>query len=115
MVKLKLLGSGKSEKHNYYIFPKTQNFFSLIRNLLKELGFENEKYEDFGRPVDRYSEPIFDKEENINEFTDTNQSFENKEYFIEIIFGKDKIFLTIHTEKDRQQKIAKLLSKLITE
>jgi len=40
MVKLKLLGIGKSEKHNYYTFSKTQKFFTLARELLRWLGFQ---------------------------------------------------------------------------
>jgi hypothetical protein len=112
MVKIKVLGMGKSAKHNYYIFHKTQQLFSIIRDLLKELGFEKYEWDAFGRPEDpEYHEPIFDQENNIGDYNDRRTSYEKNEYYIEIIFGRDKVFLMIHTQKDRQQKIVDILGK----
>nr|MBI4156736.1 hypothetical protein [Candidatus Woesearchaeota archaeon] len=113
MTKLKLLAVGKSSKHNYYIFPKEQVFFKLARQLLDGLGFEKHDYSAFGIPIDKkWGEPIPNKEENIKNYIDSRYSFKNKEYYVDIIFGKEKIFLMIHTEKDEQQKLARLIKRL---
>jgi len=116
MVKLKLLGIGKSEKHSHYTFPKTQEFFTVARKLLKLMGFQNYELEAFGRPIDKkWGEPIYDEEENIKKYTDKRYAFEKDECYIEIVFGKDKVFLMIHTEKNRQQELSKFLSKFFKE
>ena len=115
---------GNSERHNYYIFPKTQKFFSVIRALLKELDFKTYKtykwdtvgwkWNAFGRPVDKkWGEPIYNKEEDIKKYIDRRYVFEKDEYLIEIVFGKEKVFLMIHTDKDKQQKLAKFMNRFI--
>ena len=112
MVKLKLLALEKSSKHNYYVFPKEQVFFTVARQLLKSLGFKEYEYSAFGSLIDKkWGEPIPNKEENIKNYIDDRYSFKNKEYHVEIVFGKEKIFLMIHTEKDEQQKLARLIKK----
>ncbi len=112
MVKIKLLGVERSEKHHFYLFFKTQEFFPFMRNLLKDLGFDISTYESFGRPTDKkYGEPIQDQEEEIKKYTDEKFKFQNDEYFIEVIFGKNKVFLMIHTESDRQSKLIDILNK----
>ncbi len=114
MAKLKLLGIGKSAKHIHYTFPKKQEFFQIVRDLLKHLGFEVYEWDGYGRPTDKkWNEPIFNKEMDIKTFTDLRNVLERDEYYIEIIYGKDRVFLTIHTEKDRQQKISKFMNKFI--
>lgn len=114
MVKIKLLGIYKSKKHNTYIFKKSQAIFAIVRGLLKELGFKKFEVEAFGRPLDKkWGEPIYNKEGKIKDYTDKRYMFEEKEYHIEIVFGKDRVFLMIHTEKDRQRKLSKFLSKFV--
>jgi len=113
-MKIKLLGIGKSEKHNHYTFPKRQEFFEIARSFLKELGFKDYEWISFGRPCDKkWREPLLNKENRINACVDERHVFGNEEYFIEIIFGKEKVFVLIHTEKDRQQKIANIMKKYI--
>ncbi|MEK6903746.1 MAG: hypothetical protein AABW64_03820 [Nanoarchaeota archaeon] len=71
-----------------------------------------EEWDAFGRPEDSQShEPMFNQEKNIKTYTDLRTAFEQDEYYVEIVFGKDKVFLMVHTEKDRQQKIANILSR----
>lgn len=112
MVKLRVLGIGKSEKHNHYIFPKTQEVFTLIRELLKWLKFPEYEWDGFGRPRDKkWGESIYDEEENIKKYVDVRCAFENDGYYIEVVFGKDKVFLMIHTDKNRQQKLSRFLRK----
>ena len=115
MKKLKLLGIKKSENYNYYIFPKEQKFFEIVRAILKDIGYPVIEWKGYGRPVDKkFREPIFSKEEKIEEYVDKMQNFgfKGKEH-IEIIFGKDKVFLMIHTKKDKQQRFSKIIDKFI--
>ncbi len=115
MVKLKLLGVGKSESRCYFIFPKKQNFFKVCRQLLVDLGVDRFHVERFARPTDRDSEPIFDLEHKIKDYTDKHYSFHDSkgEYIIEIIFGQDKVFLIICTKKDKQKEISKIIDKFV--
>lgn len=113
MAKPKVIGVYKSEKHNCYIFAKRQEFFALARGLLKKVGFQHEyEWNTLGRPVDKKcGDIIFKEEENIEEYIDRREVFEREGYFIEIVFGKDKVFLMIHTEEDKQEELSSFLSK----
>jgi len=115
MKKIKLLGIGKSKLRNYFIFPKKQDFFKICRQLLLELGVEKFNVDSFARPLDNYGEPIIDQEKDINDYIDRHYSFNDvkKQYNIELIFGKDKIFLIIYTKTDKQKEISRIINELI--
>lgn len=112
MKKLKLLGSGKSSHHNYFIFSKHQDFFEIARKLLDKLGFEEKEYGYLGRPLDKNHEPINNKDDDINKYTDVRYAY-GEDCFVEIVFGKEKIFLLIHTKKDSQEIISAVLKELV--
>lgn len=116
MRKIKLLAIGKDEHKNYFIFPKRQYFFKICRQLLIDLGVNKFESNSFARPTDKkWGEPIFDKENKIKNYTDKHCSFNDKKkrYMIEIIFGKDKIFLIIYTKTDKQQEISDIIDKYV--
>jgi len=116
MQKIKLLDLGKSEHHNHYTFPKQQKVLKIIRQILGELGFAELGSEAFGRPLDKtYGDHLYEQEESVKTYIDRRFSYENKEYFVEIIFSKSKVFVGIHTEKDRQQEVAKIMGKFFLE
>ena len=105
----------KSEHHNSFIFTKKQIMFSVIRELLKELGFES-IWDDFGRPYNfKKHDYEYDKEDDIknNIYIDSEFVFSNKEYYMQIVFGKRKMFIMINTKKNRQQKIASFFKKFV--
>ena len=116
MKKGKLLGIGKSELRTYYILPKKQDFFKICRQLLLDLGVKKFDSNSFARPSDKkFGEPIFDKEENIKNYIDRYYSFtdEKEQYSIELVFGKDKVFLIIYSKTDKQQEISKIVNKFL--
>ena len=114
MEKIKLLGISKSEKHNKYEFPKEQKILGILRQLLKEIGIGQYTYESFGRTTNKKTgEPIYDKEEKIKSYIDQAVRFDNKEYCVDIVFGKSRVFLFIHTEKNKQKEIARITNKFI--
>jgi hypothetical protein len=111
---MKLIGSSKSENHCSFIFPKKQAFFKLIRSFLESLSFDEFEYNSIGRPLDKkWGEPEFDKEEDVKYYIDERTTIGNEEYFIEIIYGKEKIFVSIQTLTDKQEIISKAMSKLV--
>ena len=113
MEKIKLLGVSKSGEHNKYEFPKEQKLFGILRQFLKEIGAWY-MGDSLGRPLDKKSgESIYGKEESIKNYIDKEFRFHNKEYCIDIIFGKSRVFLFIHTKKDKQQEITKIINKFI--
>ncbi len=111
MKKIKLIGVSKSEDLNTYIFPKDPNFFSFIEKLLPELSFDSNDYyyECFGENTN---------EKNFKEFLEKTYdkiwAAKQGNYLLEIIIGKDRIFVLIYTKKDLQQEISKIISKLTT-
>jgi len=114
MFQLKLLAIRKSEKHNLYVFEKDQQFFSVLRQILEKLGFERRTYAGYARPTDEeYGEPIMTKEDKIKDYIDIHSTLENEKFFVEIFYGKNKIFLTIHTTTDRQEEISKIINPFI--
>lgn len=116
MVKIKLLGVGKSEHRNYFIFPKEQDFFRICRQILLDLGVKRFDADSFARPTDKkWGEPIFDKEDKIKDYTDKYYSFRDEEgqYDIELIFGENKVFLIIYAKTNKQKEISKIINKFI--
>lgn len=114
MTKLKLLGIGKSEKHNYYIFKKEQEFFILIRDLLQKLAYPKYVWDVFGRPIDkRFNEPEYYGEEDIKKYSDDYCCFNGNGYYVEIFFGKEKVFLIIISENDKQKELSEFINKYI--
>ncbi len=72
--------------------------------------------DSFARPIDKKrGELLYDKEDDIKDYTDRHYSFTNekKQYSIELIFGKNKIFLIIHSNTDKQQEISEIIYKFI--
>lgn len=116
MVKTKLLGVGKSERRCYFIFPKKQELFKILRQFLLDAGVKKFDADSFARPTDeKHGEPIYDKEDDIKDYVDKHYSFSDEagEYVIEIIFGKDKTFLIIFSKVDRQEEISNIMNKFI--
>jgi len=114
MGKIKLLGTKKSEKCNYYVFAKEQKFFSIARKSLLDLEIDNYDANEFARPCDKkYGEPIMNEEDFIQDYYDKIFTFNNKKYFITIIFGKEKVFLIINTISDKQEEVSKILNKFV--
>lgn len=113
MKPLKILGIHKSPEHNCYVFPKQQNFFAFVREFLGELGFEECEYDEFIQKWDKKKGELSKKEESIKKYSDVRQTFERPDFLIEFIFGKEKVFLLIHTKKDMQQEFSRLVFKFL--
>lgn len=114
MAKIKILGIGKSAKHSHYVFPKEQKVLAVVRALLKELGFDEYKANEFGRPVDKkYGEIVMNDEINVKEYTDKRFALDKEDMLVEVVFGKGKVFVSIHSEKDMQQKISNVVKKFV--
>ncbi|MBU0980855.1 MAG: hypothetical protein KJ709_08690 [Nanoarchaeota archaeon] len=113
MARIRLLAVGKSERHNHYTFRKEQVILLVIRNLLEELRFEGSESESFGRPEDKDGNPIFNEVDDVKDYIDRRFKFEKEGYYIEVIFGKDKVFLSVHSDEDMQDEITAILRKFI--
>jgi len=110
MEKIKILGVGKGPRYSHYTFTKKQGIFNVTRDLLEKLGFCKMNYLDFGQHEDKYGKL---KEDDIKSkaYIDSRFSLGDGEYLIEVIFGRSRVFLSIRSEKDRQEKIAKILKR----
>lgn len=113
---VKILGISKSKKHGCYTLEKKQRFFSGFRKFLADLGFGEEEsaFEiySFARPVDKkWGEPIIYREDDIKKYVDMRFHFSSKDYLIDVVFGKSRIFLIISTDKDRQEFISEKIQK----
>ncbi len=98
MRKLKLFGLNRSKNRNYYCLEKRQEFFGYFRKFLINLGFEERSSSvcEFGRPIyfdkDNYPQSDETKEDKIENYVDDHTFIWNKEYKIDIVFGKSRIF-----------------------
>src|SRR3989344_5253407 len=101
----------KSTEHNCYVFPKQQNFFTFLIKFLDMLEFQECEYDCFIKKWDKKKGEISRQEESIKKYTDVRQTFGHSDFLIEIIFGKEKVFLLIHTKKDMHQKFSNLVFK----
>ena len=111
MKPLKLIAIHKSPEHNCYVFPKQQNFFTFLIKFLDVLEFQECEYDCFIKKWDKKKGEVSKQEESIKKYIDVRQTFERPDFLIEIILGKEKVFLLIHTKKDMQQKFSNLVFK----
>lgn len=121
MEKIKLLSVSKNEHRSEYIFSKEQKLFSIIREILYKLNFKEgslESIKSFGRPISEDTEVFIpDKEESI-----FNQNYKERiinffvdNYSLNIIFFSKKVALVFNYNKDKQQKISKVIGEFILE
>jgi hypothetical protein len=113
MKKIKLIAISKSEHRCQFTFPKEQQFFEIFRKFVYKLGILDEQALNFGRIFDEKEDTYMDREDNIKEITDQIIYFSDKEYSIDIIGGKGKIFLIIYSKTNKQQFISKCLEEFI--
>jgi hypothetical protein len=111
-----ITGLSRSEHHSCYTLMKKQEFFSGFHRFLVDLGFDESRSDvsTFGRPLDDDGEPDMSKEEDITIYIDKRAFFENKEYVIDVVFGKDRIFVIIASYRDKQVEIVKNMGKFCT-
>ncbi len=110
---IKILAISKSEKHNYFRLEKVQEFVSGFRKFLVDIGFDEHDVGvySFGRPVDEHGEPDENKEDDVKNYVDKRFGFDNDEYTIDVVFGKENIFVMIFTKINRQKEIVEGMSK----
>ena len=113
MGKVKILGVTKSPNRSYFILDKKQEFVKGFRQFLIDLGFTG-FYVDtdhFGRTFDKSGNIIYGKDADISRYVDEHFYFQYGQYNIDLVTGKNKMFLTIYSKTDKQKKISKLLGK----
>lgn len=115
MKKIKVLGINKRDYRTQVIFPKEQKFFRIFKKFLIKLGFEkSEQIQEFGIPFnEKEYEYAYKKEENIKKNIDISHNFRNKYYSIDVVFGKNKIFVIFNYKRDKQQFISECLEEFI--
>jgi len=113
---VKIFGADKSEYKNNYVFKKEQEFIQGFRQFLLDIGFKQFDIitSHFGYVMDKDGNPIISEDIDIQEYEDEQFFFQNEEYKIDLVFGKDKIFLIIYTKEDKQQEISEKLHKFST-
>jgi len=113
---IKLLSVKKSPYRSEYVFPKKQQFFKMMRNVLAKFGFDWYEIENLGRPWDeKIKDFALDKELKIKEVVEEIDSYDNEKFSVEIIYFSHKIYLIINSKEDEQKKIAKILEEFLKE
>jgi hypothetical protein len=95
MKKLKLFGLGNNDERSYFIFEKSLDFFSLFSDFLTKLGMQKS-----GSFYD-YENDSIDLEETI----DIVENMSDKNYDIDIFYGKNKIIVVIRSVIEREYVI----------
>ena len=107
---LKLYGLSKTDNHFVVIIEKNELFLTKARDFLKKLGFkESDVSMDLmtlmGDPEDNYSKRPYSSKL----YQDKYFYFVNKEYKVEIFFGKNRIIVSIFAKKNKQDKLSKMI------
>jgi len=106
MKKLKLYGIRKGERHNVFHIEKDEGFLKSFGDFLFGLGFDKMKIvRELFRPLGDFENNYSKKKYSDDLYQDEYFYFENKEFDVDIFFGKDKIIVSIFTRVDYQQKI----------
>ena len=109
MKKLKLYVLKKGEVHNVFHVEKNETFLVYFRDFLEALGFKKhisvKLLRLLGDSDDKYSARKYSDKLYQDEYF----YFENKEFKIDVFFGKEKIIVSIFTSSDNQEKITKLI------
>lgn len=105
MRKIKLLGVKKSVNYSCYEFPKVQQVFEIIRALLRELRFQQYVWNNVGiiNSDDPESQGV---EATIEDWVDKRQTYEDEQVMVVVIYGKDKVFVSINSGDESTQKTA---------
>jgi hypothetical protein len=117
MKPIRIFGVGKSDTHSYFVLEKKQEFIPAFRQLLVEMGVGDagtvEIY-SFGAFCDDAGEPT-NEDESIKNLTDKHYYFKSRKLFqrcqIDVVIGKDRIFVIFVTTSDHQAKIMDAMSK----
>lgn len=97
--KIKILGIDKSAARIFLVLEKKEEFIKYFEKFLEELGFGWLQTHGFFKPDGGM------ELKNIKKIFDVHRLFLNTEYNIELIIGKEKIFLIIYTRENKQQFI----------
>jgi len=110
MVKIKLKSIRKHSLRSSCSFEKNSVTIEAINNILGKLGvlkiggrdLKDLVYEEGDRSLD-----------DINKFVDEIYNFRNDDYSVDVILGKDTIFLVINSITDKQKEIYKAVFKFV--
>ena len=110
MRKLKLYGVKKGDTHYVYHIEKSERFLEQFRDFLHSLGFTKlstaiELLKLLGDSDNNYSARKYSDELYLDQYF----YFENKQYRIDVFFGKDKVLVSIFSSAKDQNKINKLI------
>ena len=106
----KLLAVDKSDTRTIYTLSKDNRFYKQITKILKNLGFEDHNLPvDFPATLSKGEEPV-----NLKKRVDCFDSARLKEESILFVYGKDKIFLIIHSKEQFMKDFNKEFNKVFS-
>ena len=111
MKKIKLIAVSKHNNHDGYILSKEQGIFEMVRQIIKSTRKDEWYWNCFGRPEGKDHEPDFKREDDIKTWTDSRTVFNGEGWWIEVVIGKSKVFLTFYGKKPLRDKFAKIVLK----
>ena len=109
-----ILGIGNIEKYSYFIFNKEKSILlklvELISILSKNQGLDARDYFIEYEEYNYKNHKLMWVKRNLSDLTDTKRHFSGKDFDVDVIFGKNKIFLIMYASKDITKKIRKFVS-----
>lgn len=102
----KLSGIRKSSKYSIYTFTKGEDFVTKIKNFLADLGFK-----DLSTDFLTVEQDGTEHDLNPTKIFDTILVSETEDYVAHFIFGKEKIFMIIHYNRDKIKEISDKIFK----
>jgi hypothetical protein len=92
----------KSERRNEYHFEKTLNTIKCLEKFLGDLKIKDAII---------CLQGLMNSEERIEDISDVTYGYENEEYTVEIIFGKERIIVIIRSKTDKQDELSRRVFK----
>jgi len=110
---IEILGVSKSEFHSSYELKKEQDFFKGFRTFLGDIDFDPDDSEVwmFGKcdetdPKEMEGHKIIEGDWDITEYVDSHTFFKTDDVTVDVVFGKESIFVIIASKEDKQTEIS---------
>lgn len=117
-LKIKPKSINKGDINSSYQFPREQKILEILRKTLIKLRFEEKEANSFGRPWEDTEEELKPSEEEFDlrkELKQEMKVFDNKDFYIDIIFFVGSILVHFRHRKGEQNRISDALEEFLEE
>jgi len=111
MKKGKILGIGNKDRYSYFVFKKNSAILLILTKMISGISYKDCSGvgDTFLYDIDHMKDTK--RKRKISEFVDDRSHFSGKGFDVDVIFGKNKVFLLSYANEE----ITKYLRKFVSE